>query len=491
MPDFLPGTNLGSYELKQRSIVQASSSMFSGSQQVYDLGGKYFELEVDLPPLTKRDASKWKSFFSRLNGQANTFYFNPIAERFPQDELIIDSTELITTIPNSSGSVASGWALATELNFNNPSKGSARFTYDGSNISMVRWPVSLEANAVYCVSGFFKPRTGTSAFFSLARWTSATSTTDGGATVIQSSSFTLPEEGTWQTFYFRASTNALPTAYISLSTGVSGYDNVVDISCMSCKKVNADYTCTYGTFANGSGVNAYGTFTGASATGFTAAHDGTGANDKICSVSIPNFSSSSTSSSAGSNWLYLTFDLTVNSGTGGVLPYLSSSAPGTYNASAGTTVSGTGSKAQYIKNPVNGTNYLIFFISAATNINFTVSNLKLVRLQHTYGVSSATANANSITLGCCPVSHPNLFTAGDYISISNNLYMVTQNVASSITGTATVNVFPCLRSSYAANTAVTGVNPLGTFRLMQNSISHGVVTPDSINGVGFSAREAF
>lgn len=487
MPDYLPNTNLASYELKQKSIVQTSSSMFSGSQQVYDLGGKYWELEVDLPALDLRNANKWRSFFTRLNGQANTFYFVPIKDRFPQDNLILSGTELINTIPTTAGSYATNYTAVTNIDFRTPNNGSALFTNDGTNSPILRWPVSLEANSVYCVSLFLKPRTGGTITPSIARWTTDTTTTAGGTTANQSNNFSLPPEGTWQTHYFRAAPAALPTAYIGLHVPNANTSTVIDVSCVSCRKVVVDTTCTYNTFLNGTAPFNFGTFSGATATGFTAAHDGTGSDNKLVYAPIPNNATASSSTTAGNATYKLTFDAVFNSGSGAWAAYLTT----TTSSALSPNFSTSGSYTYFLKAPSTGTTNLSFYTAASSTSNVTFSNIKLVKLDHIYSVQSATANANSLTIASCPVSHPNIFTAGDYISISNNLYMVTQNVASSITGTATVNIFPALRSSYSANTQVMGVNPTGTFRLSQNSVSQGVTTPDSINGIGFSAREVF
>lgn len=56
------------------------------------------------------------------------------------------------------------------------------------------------------------------------------------------------------------------------------------------------------------------------------------------------------------------------------------------------------------------------------------------------------------------------FVAGDWLQISNTLYRVLQNNG------ASVDVWPRLRSSYAAGTAITYVNPKGTFRLASNDM---------------------
>ena len=57
-----------------------------------------------------------------------------------------------------------------------------------------------------------------------------------------------------------------------------------------------------------------------------------------------------------------------------------------------------------------------------------------------------------------------LFAVGDWLQVSTSLYMVTQVNS----GAGTVDVFPRLRAAYAQTTAVTYVNALGTFRLVDS-----------------------
>jgi hypothetical protein len=76
----------------------------------------------------------------------------------------------------------------------------------------------------------------------------------------------------------------------------------------------------------------------------------------------------------------------------------------------------------------------------------------------TLTVSSATANTS--TLGFSGAT--GTFAVGDWIQISTSLYKIIQ-----VNSSSSVDLFPVLRSSYGAGTAITYSNAKGVFRLAE------------------------
>ena len=97
----------------------------------------------------------------------------------------------------------------------------------------------------------------------------------------------------------------------------------------------------------------------------------------------------------------------------------------------------------------------------------------------TLTVSSATANAT--TLGISGAT--GTFAVGDWLQISTSLYKVIQ-----VNSSSSVDLFPVLRSSYAAGTAITYSNAKGVFRLAEPKTDWSIELA-SIYGVSFSIVE--
>ena len=94
----------------------------------------------------------------------------------------------------------------------------------------------------------------------------------------------------------------------------------------------------------------------------------------------------------------------------------------------------------------------------------------------------ATATANSTTLTYANSGGSGSFALGDWIQISTSLYKIIK-----VDGT-TLDVFPVLRSSYAASTPITYANAKGVFRLASGSTEWSIDLA-SIYGVNFSIIE--
>ena len=97
----------------------------------------------------------------------------------------------------------------------------------------------------------------------------------------------------------------------------------------------------------------------------------------------------------------------------------------------------------------------------------------------TLTVTTATANATTLTFGGATGS----FALGDWLQISTSLYKVVQ-----VNSSSSVDVFPVLRSSYAASTPITYANAKGVFRLASGSTEWSIDLA-SIYGVNFSIIE--
>ena len=97
----------------------------------------------------------------------------------------------------------------------------------------------------------------------------------------------------------------------------------------------------------------------------------------------------------------------------------------------------------------------------------------------TLTVATATANASTLTFSGATGS----FALGDWLQISTSLYKVVQ-----VNSSSSVEVFPVLRSSYTAGTAITYTNAKGVFRLASASTEWSIDLA-SIYGINFSIIE--
>lgn len=93
----------------------------------------------------------------------------------------------------------------------------------------------------------------------------------------------------------------------------------------------------------------------------------------------------------------------------------------------------------------------------------------------------STATANTTTLGFSGATGS--FAVGDWLQISTSLYKVVQ-----VNSSSSVEVFPVLRSSYAAGTAITYSNAKGVFRLSE-PLTNWSIDNAKIYGVSFGIVE--
>lgn len=93
----------------------------------------------------------------------------------------------------------------------------------------------------------------------------------------------------------------------------------------------------------------------------------------------------------------------------------------------------------------------------------------------------ASGSANTSTLGISGAT--GTFEVGDWLQISTSLYKVVQ-----VNSSSSVDLFPVLRSSYAAGTAITYTNAKGVFRLSE-PLTNWSIDNAKIYGVAFGIVE--
>ena len=100
----------------------------------------------------------------------------------------------------------------------------------------------------------------------------------------------------------------------------------------------------------------------------------------------------------------------------------------------------------------------------------------------TLTVSSATANSTTLTM--LNAGGSGSFAVGDWLQISTSLYKVIKADG----GGLIVDLFPVLRKSYAATTAIVKTNAKGVFRLAQPTTEWSIELA-SVYGISFSIVE--
>jgi hypothetical protein len=108
-------------------------------------------------------------------------------------------------------------------------------------------------------------------------------------------------------------------------------------------------------------------------------------------------------------------------------------------------------------------------------------------------VDGAVSSGDTIAIDSAPVSQTDYLKAGDYMQIgtgvNRQLFKVLNDVDTDGTGSATVDVWPNVRTSIGDNVAVTVENTKGIFRLASNEQSFSI-NEASFYGITFGAIEA-
>lgn len=105
-------------------------------------------------------------------------------------------------------------------------------------------------------------------------------------------------------------------------------------------------------------------------------------------------------------------------------------------------------------------------------------------------VNGASQTGKTLVTDGWGASVTGILKAGDYIQLSNRLYMVTQDASSDGSGNATLDIFPRLRESPADNSAIVTVSCKGLFRLSSNTNIVAVSDVEQLYSFSFSAEEA-
>ncbi len=108
-------------------------------------------------------------------------------------------------------------------------------------------------------------------------------------------------------------------------------------------------------------------------------------------------------------------------------------------------------------------------------------------------VDGAVSSGDTIAIDSAPASQTDYLKAGDYMEIgtgvNRQLFKVLNDVDTDGTGSATVDVWPNVRTSIADDAAVTVQSAQGIFRLAGNEQSFSI-NEASIYGITFGAIEA-
>jgi len=108
-------------------------------------------------------------------------------------------------------------------------------------------------------------------------------------------------------------------------------------------------------------------------------------------------------------------------------------------------------------------------------------------------VDGAVSSGDTISIDSAPASQTDYLKAGDYMEIgtgvNRQLFKVLNDVDTDGTGSATVDVWPNVRTSIADDAAVTVQSAQGIFRLASNEQSFSI-NEASIYGITFGAIEA-
>ena len=108
-------------------------------------------------------------------------------------------------------------------------------------------------------------------------------------------------------------------------------------------------------------------------------------------------------------------------------------------------------------------------------------------------VDGAVSSGDTIAIDSAPASQTDYLKAGDYMEIgtgvNRQLFKVLNDVDTDGTGSATVDVWPNVRTSIADDAAVTVQSTKGIFRLASNEQAFSI-NEASIYGITFGAIEA-
>ena len=83
-PLTFPNIGIRSVNIRAQSVVGASTSPFTGQQQVYKHQGQWWEMEVTMPPMKRDEAEQVAAFLLKMNGRYGTFLLGDKANTAPR-----------------------------------------------------------------------------------------------------------------------------------------------------------------------------------------------------------------------------------------------------------------------------------------------------------------------------------------------------------------------------------------------------------------------
>jgi hypothetical protein len=83
-PLTIPATGIRSIVMRQRNVVGASVSPFTGAQQLVRHQGAWWEADIRLPAMKRADAEEWVGFLASLKGRWGTFRLGDPAGASPR-----------------------------------------------------------------------------------------------------------------------------------------------------------------------------------------------------------------------------------------------------------------------------------------------------------------------------------------------------------------------------------------------------------------------
>lgn len=100
---------------RARSVVGMSRSPFSGSQQVYQWPGEWWEAECTLPQMLRPDAEQWAAFLASLRGPSGTFLLGDPAAKTPLGSALTINGGATAGFGNVAGTelVTRSWQVST------------------------------------------------------------------------------------------------------------------------------------------------------------------------------------------------------------------------------------------------------------------------------------------------------------------------------------------------------------------------------------------
>lgn len=104
-------------------------------------------------------------------------------------------------------------------------------------------------------------------------------------------------------------------------------------------------------------------------------------------------------------------------------------------------------------------------------------------------VAGADQTGSSLDIDGCSASVTGWLKAGDYVQVGTQLYKVLQDVDTAADGTATLELWPNVRTAPTDNAPVITTDPVGLFRLNSGAQDWSIDTA-SVYGITFAATEA-